>query len=158
MRTRHSSGGITADKPAMRLALAQARLAARRKEVPVGAVVVRNGRVIGRGRNEIVRRKDPSAHAEILAIRRAAKKLGSERLTGCVLYTTLEPCPMCAFAAVLARVKEVVFGARDPKAGAAGSAVRILGSRKFNHRPRVRGPLMPKECGSILKRFFKARR
>lgn len=142
----------------MRAALAQARLAARRKEVPVGAVVVRNGRVIARAGNEIVRRRDPSAHAEVLAIQRAAGNLGNERLNGCVLYATLEPCPMCAFAAILARVDEVVFGARDPKAGAAGSAVRLLGSHKFNHRPRVRGPLGPKECGDILRRFFRSKR
>ena len=142
----------------MRNALIQARLAGRRNEVPVGAVVVRGGKVIARGRNEIVRRRDPSAHAELLAIQRAAKRLRNERLNGCVLYTTLEPCPMCAFVAVLARLDGVVFGARDPKTGAAGSMVSLLRHRKLNHRPRVAGPVMPKECGDLLRAFFRKRR
>ncbi len=130
----------------MRLALAQARLAARRGEVPVGAVVVHDGRVIARGRNEIRSRRDPAAHAELLAIQRAAKRLRNERLTGCTLYTTLEPCPMCAGAIVLARLDAVVFGARIP----AGKAA--------NHRFSSAGPVMPRACAGILMQFFKRRR
>jgi len=142
----------------MRQALAQARMAARRGEVPVGAVIVRDGKVVARARNEIVARRDPTAHAELLAIRLAAKRLKNERLTGCVLYTTLEPCAMCAGAMVLARIDRVVYGARDPKAGAAGSVMDILRNKKLNHRCFVDGPVMPQECGAILRRFFRNRR
>lgn len=142
----------------MALALAQARASARAGEVPVGAVVVRAGRIVARGRNEIVARRDPTAHAELLAIRRAAAKLGNERLAGCVLYTTLEPCPMCAGAIVLARLPEVVFGATDPKAGAAGSVADILRHPKLNHRVRVTGPAGPAACGKVLRAFFRGKR
>jgi len=142
----------------MELALAQARMAARHNEVPVGAVVVCNEKVIGRGRNEIVSRKDPTAHAEILAMRKAALKLRNERLTGCILYSTLEPCAMCAGAAVLARVSEVVYGASDPRAGACGSALDLSHHAKLNHRFKVTGPVMAKECGDILKAFFRKKR
>ncbi|MEK7475012.1 MAG: tRNA adenosine(34) deaminase TadA [Candidatus Coatesbacteria bacterium] len=142
----------------MRLALAEARAAAQAGEVPVGAVVVRDGRVISRGRNAIVARHDPTAHAELVAIRVAATALRSERLTGCILYTTLEPCPMCAGTIVLARVAEVVYGARDPKAGAAGSVVDLLRHPKLNHRTKVTGPVGPAACGNLLRRFFRARR
>jgi len=142
----------------IRQALGQARIAARRGEVPVGALIVRDGKVVARARNEIIARRDPTAHAEILAIQRAAKKLKNERLTGCVLYTTLEPCPMCAGAIVLARLGGVVYGARDPKAGAAGSVMDILRHPQLNHQCVVEGPVMPKECGAILRRFFHKRR
>lgn len=130
----------------MRLALAQARLAARRGEVPVGAVIVHEGRIIARARNEIVGRRDPSAHAELLAVRKAARKLKNERLNGCTLYTTLEPCAMCGGAIILARIDEVVFGARIP-----------LGKR-VNHRHATTGPIMPKACGDILRKFFRKKR
>ncbi len=142
----------------IRQALAQARLAACKREVPVGAVVVRDGRVIARAHNEIVARRDPTAHAELLAIQRAAKKLHNERLTGCSLYTTLEPCPQCAGAIVLARLDEVVYGAADPRAGAAGSLVNLVQHPGLNHRARVRGPVMTRECGALLRKFFQARR
>jgi len=130
----------------MRLALAQARLAARRGDVPVGAVIVREGRIIARARNEIVSRHDPSAHAELLAIQRAARKLRNERLNGCVLYTTLEPCAMCSGALTLARLDAVVFGAKIPA------------GKQSNHRHATIGPVMAKPCGEILKSFFKKRR
>lgn len=142
----------------LRMALAQAKMAARRGEVPVGAVVVKEGRILARGRNEIVSRRDPTAHAEILALRRAAKKLRNERLTGCVLYSTLEPCAMCAGAAVLARVAEVVYGAADRKAGACGSVMNLSRHPKLNHHFKMTGPLMPRECGKLLKSFFRGKR
>ncbi len=126
--------------------------------MPVGAVIVRGGRIIARARNEIISRRDPSAHAELLAIQRAAKRLRNERLAGCALYTTLEPCPMCAFACVLARIDEVVFGAADPRTGAAESLMDIARHPKLNHRMRVRGPVMARECGGLLRKFFRARR
>ena len=130
----------------MRAALAQARLAARRGDIPVGAVIIRDGRIIARGRNEIVGRRDPCAHAEVLAIQRAAKRLKNERLNGCTLYTTLEPCPMCSGAIVLARLDAVVFGAPRPE------------GKLDNHRYAVAGPLMPRACGGILKEFFRKKR
>jgi len=142
----------------LRLALTQAKIASRHGEVPVGAVVVLDGRVIGKGRNEIVSRKDPTAHAEILALRKAANKTGNERLIGSILFTTLEPCAMCAGAAVLARVSEVVFGAADPRAGACGSVLDLSNNKKLNHHFQVTGPVMQKECGEILKSFFKKKR
>jgi tRNA(adenine34) deaminase len=142
----------------MRLALAEARAAAQAGEVPVGAVIVCKGKVIARGRNAIVARHDPTAHAELVAVRKAAARLRSERLVGCSLYTTLEPCPMCAGAIVLARIAEVVYGARDPKAGAAGSVVDLLRHPKLNHRLTVTGPVGPAACGGLLRRFFRKRR
>jgi tRNA(adenine34) deaminase len=142
----------------MRTALTQARLASRHGEVPVGAVVVCEGKIVGRGRNEIVSRKDPTAHAEILAMRKAAQKLRNERLTGCVLYTTLEPCAMCAGAAVLARISEVVFGATDPRAGACGSALDLSNHKKLNHHFTVTGPVMQADCGNLLRNFFRKKR
>lgn len=148
----------SADSRWMREALVQARIAARAGEVPVGAVVVGEGKVLARARNEIRRRNDPSAHAEILAIQRAAAKAGNERLTGCTLYTTLEPCPMCAGAVVLARLDRVIYGAKDPKAGAAGSVFDLVRHRRLNHRAEVSGPVDTKGCGGILKRFFRRKR
>jgi tRNA(adenine34) deaminase len=142
----------------MQAALAQAATAARRGEVPVGALIVRAGAVIARGRNEIVARRDPTAHAEVLAIRAAAKRLRTERLTGCTLYTTLEPCPMCAGAIVLARLDRVVFGAREPRSGAAGSVADLLRHPKLNHRCTVLGPVAPVASARLLKRFFESRR
>jgi len=147
-----------ANQKYLALALALARSAARLGEVPVGAVVVHDGKIIGRGRNEMVSRKDPTAHAEILAIRKAALKLGNERLTGCILYSTLEPCPMCAGAAVLARVAAVVYGAADPRAGACGSAMDLSHHPKLNHKFTVSGPVMPVECGKLLRDFFRKKR
>lgn len=127
-------------------------------DVPVGALVVRNGEVIGRGSNRTVRDQDPTAHAEILAIRDAARASGSWRLDGCELLVTLEPCAMCAGAIVLARLDRVTFGAWDDKAGMAGSVGDLLRHPKLNHRPEVVSGVMAEECGQILREFFERRR
>lgn len=142
----------------MRAALTEARRAAEADEVPVGAVVVQEGRVISRGRNRIRELRDPSAHAEILAVRSAGAKLKAERLTEAVVYTTLEPCAMCAGALVLARVRRVVFGAHDPKAGAAGSVMDLLRHPKLNHRMDVAGGTLAGTSRAMLQKFFRARR
>lgn len=142
----------------MRAALLEARRAYKAEEVPVGAVVVRDGKILARGRNRIRGRRDPTAHAEILALRAAGEKLKRERLTEAVLYTTLEPCAMCAGALVLARVKRVVFGAHDPKAGAGGSVMDLLRHPKLNHRMEVSGGILAGTSRRLLRQFFKARR
>jgi tRNA(adenine34) deaminase len=142
----------------MSLALAEARVAASEDEVPVGAVVVRDGKVLGRAGNRTIRDQDPSAHAEMLAIRQAAAVLDSWRLTGCTLYVTLEPCAMCAGAMVLGRLDRVVFGAWDAAAGMAGSVGDILRHPRLNHQPEVLAGLMAEECGTLLRDFFRARR
>jgi tRNA(adenine34) deaminase len=142
----------------MRSAIAEARAARDLGEVPVGAVVVQAGRIIGRGGNRTVRDQDPSAHAEMLAIREAASALGSWRLSGCTLYVTLEPCAMCSGAMVLARLDRVVFGAWDDAAGMAGSVGDLLRHPRLNHRPQVLGGVLADECGEILRDFFRARR
>jgi tRNA(adenine34) deaminase len=142
----------------MRLALREAELALEHEDVPVGAVVVREGEVIGQGHNERELRQDPSAHAEMLALREASRALGSWRVLDSVLYVTLEPCAMCAGAIVLARVPRVVYGTTDPKAGAAGSVVDILGEPRFNHRPEVAAGLLAAECAALLVDFFAPRR
>jgi len=144
---------------AVRLALVEAALAPVHGDVPVGAVVLDPaGQVIGRGHNDRERRRDPTAHAEVLALRGAAVVLGSWRLEGCTLAVTLEPCTMCAGAAVLARIARVVYGAVDPKAGAAGSLRDVLRDRRLNHRPEVVGGVLAKECGELLIEFFAAHR
>lgn len=144
---------------AVRLALVEAALAPVHGDVPVGAVVLDPaGQVIGRGHNDRERRRDPTAHAEVLALRGAAVVLGSWRLEGCTLAVTLEPCTMCAGAAVLARIARVVYGAVDPKAGAAGSLWDVLRDRRLNHRPEVVGGVLAKECGELLIEFFAAHR
>src|SRR5688572_766714 len=127
-------------------------------DVPVGALVVRNGQVIGRGANRTVRDQDPTAHAEMLAIREAAAALGSWRLEGCELFVTLEPCAMCAGAIVLARLDRVTFGAWDEKAGMAGSVGDLLRHPRLNHRPEVVAGVMARECGAPLEAFFARRR
>ena len=142
----------------MHLALVQARLASDHDDTPVGAVVVRDGQVIGAGHNERELREDPTAHAETLALRAAAATLGSWRVLRATLYVTLEPCAMCAGAIVLARVPRVVFGAADPKAGAAGSVLDILGDVRLNHRPEVVGGVLDAQCGELLRAFFRPRR
>jgi tRNA(adenine34) deaminase len=142
----------------MRLALREAEQALEHDDVPIGAVVVREGEVIGAGHNERELRQDPTAHAEILALREAAREVGSWRVLEAVLYVTLEPCAMCAGAIVLARVARVVYGAADPKAGAAGSVLDVLAEPRLNHRPEVAGGLLAQECGEILSAFFAARR
>jgi tRNA(adenine34) deaminase len=139
-------------------ALALARAAAARGEVPVGALVVRDGVVIGRGGNAPIAASDPTAHAEIAALREAARALGNYRLAGCELFTTLEPCTMCAGAIFHARVARVVFGAHDPKSGACGSVVDLFGETRLNHHAVVTGGVRAEECGRLLSDFFLARR
>lgn len=127
-------------------------------DVPVGALVVREGAVLATAVNRTVRDQDPTAHAEVLAVRAASAALGRWRLDGCTLYVTLEPCAMCAGALVLARVDRVVFGAWDAKAGMAGSIGDVLRHPRLNHRPQVRGGVLEAECGALLREFFRARR
>ncbi len=142
----------------MQAALCEAQRAEVEGEVPVGAVVVREGRLVARAHNRPIRLRDPTAHAEILALRRAARKLANYRLTGCDLYVTIEPCAMCASAMTHARIRRVVYGADDPKAGAAGSAFEVLNHRKANHRVEVRGGVLHEDCGRLLREFFRERR
>jgi tRNA(adenine34) deaminase len=146
------------DEYFMRLALREAEAALEHDDVPIGAVVVREGEVIGVGRNERELRQDPTAHAEILALREASRTLGSWRVLESVLYVTLEPCAMCAGAIVLARVPRVVYGTTDPKAGAAGSVLDVLAQPRLNHRPAVAGGLLADECAALLTDFFGSRR
>ncbi len=156
--TRRVSREMVNDSPFMRRALREATRAAQEQEVPVGAVVVRDGQVLARAHNRPIGLRDPTAHAEILALRRAARKLGNYRLTGCDLYVTIEPCAMCAGAIVQARVRRVVFGARDPKAGASGSALKVLNHPKLNHQVEVVAGVLAEECARLLREFFRARR
>jgi tRNA(adenine34) deaminase len=146
------------DEQFMRLALVEAEGALRHGDVPVGAVVVHDGAVVGAGHNERERRQDPTAHAEMLALRAAAGRLGTWRLLGTTLYVTLEPCAMCAGAIVLGRVPRVVYGTADPKAGAAGSVLDVLAEPRLNHRPEVSGGVLAAECAAPLVAFFAARR
>ena len=142
----------------MREALAEARLALAEGEVPVGAVVVVGGETIARGHNSPISLKDPTAHAEVLALRDAARKLGNYRLPGATLYVTVEPCPMCAGACLQSRIRRVVFGAHDPKAGAAASLYRLLEDSRLAHRAEVVGGILAEECGALLPAFFKGKR
>jgi tRNA(adenine34) deaminase len=146
------------DEEAMREALALARSAAERGEVPVGAVALFEGNVVGHGANARETARDPTAHAELLALQRAARKLGRWRLTGVTLYVTLEPCAMCAGAMVLARIDRLVYAASDPKAGAAGSLMDLSGDPRLNHRFPVEKGLLAGEAGELLRSFFRARR
>ncbi|MBA2522509.1 MAG: nucleoside deaminase [Solirubrobacterales bacterium] len=142
----------------MRLALVQARAAAEHGDVPIGAVLVAGGEVLAAAGNERELRADPTAHAEILALRSAAERLGGWRLPETVLYVTLEPCVMCAGAIVLARVPRVVYAAADPKAGAAGSILDVLGEPRLNHRPEVTPGVLGEEAADLLRSFFRERR
>ncbi len=142
----------------MRLAIREAELASEHDDVPVGAVVVAGGEVIGAGHNERELRQDPSAHAEMIALRDAARHLGTWRVLDAVLYVTLEPCAMCAGAIVLARVPRVVYGCTDPKAGAAGSVLNVLAQPQLNHRPAVASGLLAEDCAGLLRAFFSSRR
>ena len=146
------------DQQWMSLALDQARLAAAAGEVPVGAVVVKDGQVIATGRNAPIASHDPTAHAEVMALRAAARVLGNYRLEGCTLYVTLEPCAMCSGAMLHARVDRVVFGAADPRTGAAGSVLNLFGHPQLNHQTQVVGGVLADDCGRLLKDFFKPRR
>jgi tRNA(adenine34) deaminase len=142
----------------MREALALAREAEAMGEVPVGAVVVKDGAVVGRGYNAPIARHDPSAHAEIAALRDAARHLGNYRLVGCELFVTLEPCVMCVGAMFHARIARVVYGARDPKTGAAGSIFNLFTETRLNHHARIEGGVLAEECGQVLSDFFARRR
>lgn len=139
----------------MKAALDEAHKGYKKEEVPVGAVVVLDGKIIARAHNLRESLIDPTAHAEILAIKKAAKKLGGWRLSRVSLYTTLEPCPMCAGAIVHSRVRELIYGADDPKAGACGSIMDVVSSRHLNHQVKVRSGILKKGCSDILKKFFK---
>ena len=142
----------------MMLALELAQLAAQAGEVPVGAIVVKDGVIVGRGANAPIGTHDPTAHAEIAALRDAAKNLGNYRLVDCTLYVTLEPCAMCTGAIQHARIARLVFGASDPKTGACGSVVNLMAEPKLNHHTALIGGVMAAECGTALSQFFSARR
>ena len=146
------------DERYMQLAIEQAEEAARCGEEPIGALVVQGERILAADRNRREELRDASAHAEILVIRQAGQLLGGWRLSGCTLYVTLEPCAMCAGAMVQARIDRLVFGAADPKAGAAGTLYNIVGDERLNHRLAVTGSVLEVECAEILQRFFQARR
>ena len=147
------------DETFLRAALEQAQLAADAGEVPVGAVIVGpDGDVLARGQNRVLRDSDPTAHAEIVALREAGKALGNYRLEGCALYVTLEPCAMCAGAMIHARIARLVYGAADPKAGAAGSVLSVLNHPQLNHQIQVTSGALAEECGEMLRQFFRQRR
>jgi tRNA(adenine34) deaminase len=153
-----SPAGDAEDEGWMRLAIDQARAAERLGEVPVGAVLVQAGRAIATGHNLTHTLQDPSAHAEMVAIRRAAQATGHWRLLDCTLYVTLEPCAMCAGAIVLARIPRLVYGARDPKAGMCGSLENLVRDPRLNHRVEVVDGVLEEECGNVLREFFRGRR
>ena len=142
----------------MQAALTEARLAAEGGEVPVGAVVVREGEILARGQNRVLRDFDPTAHAEIVAMRAAAAFVGNYRLPGCILYVTLEPCAMCAGAMIHARLDRLVFSAADPKAGAAGSVLAVLNHPQLNHKMLVEQGMLAEESAELLRGFFRERR
>ena len=142
----------------MRLAIEQAQLAEEHGDVPIGAVIVRDGEVVAAAANERELVSDATAHAELLAIQRASRLLGGWRLADTTILSTLEPCAMCAGAIVWSRIPHVVYGASDPKAGAAGSVMNVLAEPAFNHRPELTSGVLAEECGELLKRFFAARR
>lgn len=146
------------DSEYMQTALELAAIAEQAGEVPVGAIVVKDGVIIGRGFNAPIGQHDPSAHAEIQALRDAAKTLGNYRLTGCTLYVTIEPCAMCAGAIQHARIARLVYGASDPKTGACGSIVNLMNEAKLNHHTEVTSGVMAEQCGAMLSQFFASRR
>ncbi|MEE9331004.1 MAG: tRNA adenosine(34) deaminase TadA [Methylophilaceae bacterium] len=146
------------DNDYMQEAIRLAQQAADNDEVPVGAIVVKGGKIVGRGSNAPISLNDPSAHAEILAIRDAAKHLGNYRLIDCALYVTLEPCAMCAGAIQHARLSKLVYGASDPKTGVCGSVINLMAESRLNHHTTVIGAVMAEECGNLLSAFFKQRR
>lgn len=143
----------------MKEALKEAELAFKEDEVPVGAVIVSSeGKIIGKGRNQIIKLNDPTAHAEILAIKEACKNLKNYRLIGCKMYVTLEPCPMCAYALVLARIEELIFATKDEKIGACGSIYNIVQDSKLNHQIKIKEGLLKEDAQKLLKNFFKSKR
>jgi tRNA(adenine34) deaminase len=149
---------VVTDEGFMREALSLARLAAASGEVPVGAVVVRDEAVVGRGYNRPISGRDPTAHAEVIALREAAERLDNYRLTDCSLYVTLEPCPMCAGAIMHARIGRLVYGTADPKSGACGSVVNLFAEKRLNHHATVTGGVLAEEAARLLQEFFAARR
>ncbi|MBV9466512.1 MAG: tRNA adenosine(34) deaminase TadA [Solirubrobacterales bacterium] len=153
-----SSHFFPRDEYFMRMALREATRALAHDDIPVGALVVREGEVIGTGHNERELRSDPTAHAELIALRDAARTLGSWRVLDSVMYVTLEPCAMCAGAIVLARIPRLVFGTTDPKAGAAGSVLNVLAEPRLNHSPQVQSGLLAADCADLLRSFFAPRR
>ncbi len=153
-----SSRFFPRDEYFMRLALREAARALEHDDVPIGAVVVHGGEVVGAGHNERELRSDPTAHAEMIALREAARALGSWRVLDSVMYVTLEPCAMCAGAIVLSRLPRVIYGATDPKAGAAGSVFNVLAEPRLNHRPQVESGLLAEDCADLLRSFFAPRR
>ena len=146
------------DREAMQAALTEARFAGDSGDVPIGAVVVRDGAIVARGQNRVLREVDPTAHAEIVALRAAATALGNYRLAGCTLYITLEPCAMCAGAMIHARIGRLVFAAADPKAGACGSVLEVLNHPQLNHQVRVEQGILGEESAELLRGFFRERR
>jgi tRNA(adenine34) deaminase len=146
------------DVEGMQLALAEARLAAEAGEVPIGAIVVCGGAIVASGQNSVLRGNDPTAHAEIVALRAAAAALGNYRLNGCTLYVTLEPCAMCAGAMIHARLDRLVFAAADPKAGAAGSVLAVINHPQLNHQMQVEHEILADEAAELLRSFFRERR
>ncbi|HEX4652404.1 MAG TPA: tRNA adenosine(34) deaminase TadA [Granulicella sp.] len=146
------------DESYLRAAIDEALAAERGGEVPVGAVVVYEGAIVGRGNNRVLRDSDPTAHAEIVAIRAAGQTLGNYRLENCTLYGTLEPCAMCAGAILHARIQRLVYAATDPKAGACGSVLSVMNHPQLNHKVEVEAGLLAEECGALLTNFFRARR
>jgi tRNA(adenine34) deaminase len=142
----------------MEQALEQAHLAAAAGEVPVGALVIKEGKVLGLGQNRNLRENDPTAHAEIIALRQAAATLGNHRLTGCVMFSTIEPCSMCAGAMVHARIARLAYGASDPKAGAAGSVVQVINHPQLNHKMEITAGILAGKCAEILQEFFRRKR
>ncbi len=149
---------MISDQEAMEAALVEARKAAEAGEVPIGAVVVQAGAIIASSQNRVIRNNDPTAHAEIVALREASAALGNYRLNGCTLYVTLEPCAMCAGAMIHARLDRLVFAAPDPKAGACGSVLEVLNHPRLNHRMEVEQGIMGDEAGELLRSFFRERR
>jgi tRNA(adenine34) deaminase len=142
----------------MRLALEQAALAATAGEVPIGALVIKDGEIMGRGHNRNLLDDDPTAHAEIVALRQASARLGNHRLAGCTMFATIEPCSMCAGALIHARIARLVYGASDPKAGAAGSVLQVINHPGLNHRMEVTAGVLSSECSEILQEFFRRKR
>ena len=139
-------------------AIKEAKKALKKGEVPVGCVIVKDGKIISRAHNLTVKKNDPTAHAEILALKKAAQKTGNYRLTNCEMYVIIEPCPMCAGAAVWARIKKIIFGVHDEKSGACGSVVNIAGNKKLNHRVEIKSGVFSGKCADLIKEFFKERR
>jgi len=149
---------MISDLEAMRTALSEARKAAEAGEVPIGAVIIHDGAIIAHGQNSVIRASDPTAHAEIVAMRHAAAMLGNYRLNGCALYVTLEPCAMCAGAMIHARIDRLIYATADPKAGACGSVLAVLNHPQLNHQMQVEKGILAEQCGELLRVFFRDRR